>query len=69
MVDISGDLMGNLYTQGREMAVFKAYDPLGYIPNSAAAWGVMPWKGHIFFADINSGMWAVKMQPTGRPIS
>lgn len=69
MVDISGDLMGNLYTQGREMAVYKAYDPLGYIPNSAAAWGVMPWKGHIFFADINSGMWAVKMQPADRPIS
>ncbi len=69
MVDISGDLMGNLYTQGREMSVFKAYDPLGYIPNSAAAWGVMPWKGHIFFADINSGMWAVKMRPTERPVS
>ena len=69
MVDISGDLMGNLYTQGRELSVFKAYDPQGYIPNAAAAWGVMPWKGNIFFADINSGMWAVKMQPTERPIS
>jgi hypothetical protein len=69
MVDLSGDLMGNLYTQGREIAVFKAFDPRGYIPNAAAAWGVMPWKGNIFFADINSGMWAVKMQPTERPIS
>ena len=69
MVDISGDLMGNLFTQGRELAVFKAFDPVGYIPNAAAAWGVMPWKGNIFFADINSGMWAVKMQPTERPIS
>jgi len=69
MVDISGELMGNLYTQGREMAVFKAYDPLGYIPNAAAAWGVMPWKGNIFFADINSGMWAVKMRPAERPVS
>lgn len=69
MVDISGDLMGNLYTQGREMAVYKAFDPLGYIPNSAAAWGVMPWKGHIFFADINSGVWSVKMRPVDRPVS
>lgn len=69
MVDLSGDLMGNLYTQGRELAVYKAYDPLGYIPNSAAAWGVMPWKGHIFFADINSGVWSVKMRPTERPVS
>jgi len=29
----------------------------------------MPWKGNIFFSDINSGMWAVKMQPADRPIS
>ncbi|MEQ8329942.1 MAG: Ig-like domain-containing protein [Longimicrobiales bacterium] len=69
MVDISGDLMGNLYTQGREMAVFKAHDPVGYIPNSPGAWSVMPYKGNIFFSDINSGMWAVRMAPTERPIS
>ena len=69
MVDISGDLMGNLYTQGRESAVFKAHDPIGYIPNSPGAWSVMPWKGNIFFSDINSGMWAVKVQPAERPIS
>jgi len=69
MVDISGDLMGNLYTQGREIAVFKAHDPIGYIPNSPGAWSVMPWKGNIFFSDINSGMWAVKVQPAERPIS
>jgi hypothetical protein len=69
MVDISGDLMGNLYTQGREIAVFKAHDPVGYIPNSPGAWSVMPWKGNIFFSDINSGMWAVRMAPTDRPVS
>ena len=69
MVDISGDLAGNLYTQGREIAVFKAHDPLGYIPNAPAAWGVMPWKGNVFFADINSGLWAVKVLPKERPVS
>ena len=69
MVDISGDLAGNLYTQGREIAVFKAHDPLGYIPNAPAAWGVMPWKGNVFFADINSGLWSVKILPKERPVS
>ena len=69
MVDISGDLMGNLYTQGREISVFKAHDPLGYIPNAPAAWGVMPWKGNVFFADINSGLWSVKILPKERPVS
>jgi hypothetical protein len=69
MVDLSGDLMGNLYTQGREISVFKAHDPLGYIPNAPAAWGVMPWKGNVFFADINSGLWSVKILPKDRPVS
>lgn len=69
MVDISGPLMGNLYTQGREIAVFKAHDPVGYIPNSPGAWSVMPHKGRIFFSDINSGLWSIRLQPKGRPVS
>lgn len=68
LVDVSGELMGNLYTQGREIAVFKANDPLGWIPNSPAAWGVVPHKGHIFFSDISSGLWSVKLEPRSRPV-
>ncbi|MCZ6917731.1 MAG: Ig-like domain-containing protein [Gemmatimonadetes bacterium] len=68
LVDVSGELMGNLYTQGREIAVFKANDPLGWIPNAPAAWGVQPFKGHIFFSDISSGLWSVKLQPRDRPV-
>ena len=69
MVDVSGDLMGNLYTQGREIAVFKAYDPIGYVPNSPMAWSVMPFKGRIFFSDTNSGLWSARLVPRSRPIS
>ena len=69
MVDVSGELMGNLYTQGREIAVFKAYDPIGYVPNSPMAWSVMPFKGRIFFSDTNSGLWSAKLVPRSRPIS
>ena len=68
LVDVSGELMGNLYTQGREIAVYKANDPLGWIPNAPAAWGVQPFKGHIFFSDISSGLWSVKLQPRDRPV-
>ena len=68
LVDVSGELMGNLYTQGREIAVFKANDPLAWIPNSPAAWSVIPYKGHIFFSDISSGLWAVKLEPKDRPV-
>ena len=69
MVDVSGELLGNLYTQGREIAVFKAYDPIGYVPNSPMAWSAMPFKGRIFFSDTNSGLWSARLVPRSRPIS
>jgi hypothetical protein len=69
IVDVSGELMGNLYTQGREIAVFKSASPAGYTPNATMVWGAQPFKGHVFFSDTNSGLWSVKLQPKGRPIS
>jgi hypothetical protein len=68
VVDVSGELMGNLYTQGREIAAFKSADPLGYVPNSPMVWSAMPFKGHVFFTDTNSGLWAVRLQPLDRPV-
>ena len=63
VVDVSGELFGDLYKQGREIAKFVPYDPDGFIPNSPFVWGVQPYKGHIFFADWNSGLWAVRLLP------
>ena len=60
LVDVSGELMGNLYTQGREISVYKAFDPVGFIPNSPGAWSVMPYRDLVWFADINSGLWAMR---------
>lgn len=68
-VDISGELMGNLYTQGREIAVYKPATPIGYTPNATMVWSAMPFKGHVWFSDTNSGIWSVKMLPKERPIS
>ena len=63
VVDISGELMGDLYRQGREIAYFLAYDPDGFVPNAPMAWGPQPFKGKIFFSDWNSGLWAVQLHP------
>jgi tetratricopeptide (TPR) repeat protein len=63
MVDVSGELLGNLAEQGREIAVYKSYDPKGFIANAAMVWGAQPYKGHVFFADHYSGLWAVRMLP------
>jgi hypothetical protein len=69
VVDVSGELMGNLYTQGREIAVFKSASPVGYTPNATMVWGAQPYKGHVFFSDTNSGLWSVKLLPKTRPVS
>jgi hypothetical protein len=69
VVDVSGELMGNLYTQGREIAVFKSASPAGYTPNSTMVWGAQPYKGHVFFADTNSGLWSVRLVPRDVPVS
>src|SRR5580704_6829359 len=63
-VDISGELRGNLYEQGREIASFFPGDPNGYRANLPFTWGAQPANGLIFFNDINSGIWIVKL---GKP--
>jgi hypothetical protein len=67
VVDIEGELMGNLATQGREIAVYKAFDPQGYVANAPMAWGPQAYKGHVFFSDFNSGLWSVRVLPRERP--
>lgn len=66
VVDISGELKGNLYYQNREIARFLPYDPEGVIPNAPFVWGPQPHKGNVFFADWNSGLWTVRVQPPER---
>ena len=61
VVDLSGELLGDLYRQGREVARFVPSDPEGYIPNAPMTWGPQPYKGNIFLSDWNSGLWVVKL--------
>ncbi|HEX9564917.1 MAG TPA: Ig-like domain-containing protein [Gemmatimonadaceae bacterium] len=63
VVDVSGELMGNLYDQGREIAVFKPYDPKGFTANAPFVMNAMPWKGNVLFTDFNSGLWAARLEP------
>jgi len=62
IVDISGELMGDIYSQGREIAFFKPIDNKGFKPNQTNVWGTMPYKGLIYFSDMYNGLWAVKLE-------
>ena len=61
VVDLSGDLRGDLYAQGREIAHFLPFDPEGRVANAPMAWGPQPYKGLIFFSDWNSGLWVARL--------
>jgi hypothetical protein len=61
IVDISGELMGNLYDQGREIAKFEPTHADALVPNAPFTWGPQPYKGHIFISDWNSGLWSIKL--------
>ncbi len=62
VVDVSGELLGNLAEQHREIAVFKPYDPKGMTANAPFVMNAMPWKGRVLFTDFNSGLWAAKLE-------
>jgi hypothetical protein len=64
VLDVSGELRGELYNQGREIARFWSADTNGFRPNLAFAWGAYPYKGLIYVNDVHGGMWAVKL---GKP--
>ena len=63
VVDVSGELRGDLYRQGREIAKLWTGDPKGFRPNAPFCWGAQPHDGLIYFNDINSGVWITRLAP------
>jgi len=61
VIDVSGDLLGDLYKQGREIAAFKTGSPNGFIPNNTMTWGTQYFKGNVFYSDFNAGIGALKI--------
>jgi plastocyanin len=70
VLDISGELRGDLYRQGREIARFWTGDSKGFRPNLPFTWGGQPCSvtcdtpelnGLMYFNDIHSGLWITKL--------
>ncbi len=61
IVDVSGELRGDLYRQGREIGRVWTGDPNGFRANLPFTWGAQPHNGLIYFNDIHSGLWIVKL--------
>jgi hypothetical protein len=66
IVDISGDLIGDLYKQGREIGYLLTGSEDGYIPNDTMVWGAQLYKGYVFYSDFNTGLGVAKVSG-GKP--
>ncbi len=62
VVDIRGELRGNLYLQGREIAHILTMDEQSMVPGWPMTWGAQIFKGHIYTSDLNSGLWISRME-------
>jgi hypothetical protein len=62
VLDISGELRGDLLRQGREMAHVVTGDAKGVVPNAPNAWGAIYRDGLVYVPDINSGLWIVRVE-------
>lgn len=70
-LDVSGELRGDLYEQGREIDRYMTRDDENVkVPNAPMNWGAMIHDGKIWSADMNSGLWIHEWVPAGdEPIS
>lgn len=63
VLDVGGDLRGDLLAQGREIAHVYTGDSKGNFPNAAMAWGAIYRDGKIYVPDVFSGLWIVRVEP------
>jgi hypothetical protein len=66
--DLTGELLGDLRAQGREIAFLNVADTDGSprAPNTAMTWGVVVKNGLAYIGDIYSGLWIVRIEPKNK---
>jgi hypothetical protein len=63
VLDVSGELKGDLLRQGREISWILTADSTGHRPRTPFAWGAVVRDGNILVPDINSGLWILRVEP------
>ena len=67
-VDVSGELRGDLYAQGREIDLLLTTDEYTTVPNWPMTWGAQIFKGNIYTSDLHSGLWVAKLVMPEAPV-
>ncbi|MDX2194130.1 MAG: Ig-like domain-containing protein [Gemmatimonadales bacterium] len=62
VIDIAGELRGDLLAQGREIAHVMTADRRGMLPMAPMTWGAIVRDGLIYTADMNGGLFIVRVE-------
>ncbi len=65
--DVSGELLGDLRAQQREMVHLNTADMEGNTKNTAMTWGVVVKDGLAYVNDMYNGLWIVRIKPPLNP--
>jgi hypothetical protein len=63
VLDVSGELRGDLKAQGRTIAELRPSQANGVVPNRTMTWGVVVKDGLAYVNDMVSGLWIVRLTP------
>jgi hypothetical protein len=66
VLDVSGELRGDLKEQGRTIATLLPSAADGVVPNKTMTWGAVVKDGLAYVNDMISGLWIVRLEP--RPV-
>lgn len=61
VLDVSGELLGDLKAEGREIGSLYTGAPDGFRVNMPLAWSAIPSRGSVFVSDINTGLWVARV--------
>jgi hypothetical protein len=61
--DVSGELLGDLRAQQREIVHVHTGDMEGNVKNTPMTWGAVVRDGLAYVNDINNGLWIVRIKP------
>ena len=65
--DVSGELLGDLRAQQREIVHLNTADMDGKVQNAAMTWGVVVRDGLAYVNDMYNGLWIVRIKPPLTP--
>jgi hypothetical protein len=61
LVDVSGELLGNLREQGRVIGKLETTRVDAYRPNQGLVWSTIPHRGYFYAGDKGTGLWVGRL--------